>query len=84
MDTFSVDNKQTIIHQTFSTGSWLQGQRTVWDHSCNWQPTELCHSWPGTMVLQNLFEEEELEEEDSDVDSDAYEGDESESDDDED
>ena len=53
-------------------------------HSCNWQPTELCHSWPGTMVLQNLFEEEELEEEDSDVDSDAYEGDESESDDDED
>ena len=49
-------------------------------HSCNWQPTELCHS----SVLQNLFEEEELEEEDSDVDSDAYEGDESESDDDED
>ena len=36
------------------------------------------------LVLQNLFEEEELEEEDSDVDSDAYEGDESESDDDED
>ena len=36
------------------------------------------------LVLQNLFEEEELEEEDNDVDSDAYEGDESESDDDED
>ena len=31
------------------------------------------------LVLQELFEEEELEEGDSDVESDAYEGDESES-----
>ena len=31
------------------------------------------------LVLQELFEEEELEDDDSDVESDAYEGDESES-----
>ena len=75
-NTYVETHVHTHKHTHTQTHTYIQFFTPATDNPLNYVTVDL--------VLQNLFEEEELEEEDSDVDSDAYEGDESESDDDED